>query len=64
MIQVFFDLEFVTIVDGVLQKAAVNEKRPLDQSQIYQKRLKKIKSEEFLLLSDLADMNGFERARK
>lgn len=59
MIQVFFDLEFVTIVDGVLQKAAVNEKRPLDQSQIYQKRLKKIKSEEFLLLSDLADMKAW-----
>ena len=59
MIQVFFDLEFVTIVDGVLQKVAVSEKRPLDQSQVYQKRLKKIKSEEFLLLSDLAGMKAW-----
>ena len=59
MIQVFFDLEFVTIEDGVLQKATVTQKKNLEESQIYQKRLKKIKSEEFLLLSDLAKMKAW-----
>ena len=59
MIQVFFDLEFVTIEDGVLQKATVSQKKNLEESQVYQKRLKKIKSEEFLLLSDLAKMKAW-----
>ncbi|OTP11963.1 single-stranded-DNA-specific exonuclease RecJ [Enterococcus sp. 10A9_DIV0425] len=53
MIQVFFELKFVTIENGVLEKVATPESHPLTDSSHYQKRLKKIKVEEFLLLSDI-----------
>ncbi|MBP1045804.1 single-stranded-DNA-specific exonuclease RecJ [Enterococcus sp. BWM-S5] len=52
MIQVFFDLGFVTIEDGVLRNVAEPENHPLTESDVYKKRLKKIKVEEFLLYSD------------
>lgn len=53
MIQVFCELEFVTIKDGLMRRVSQPEEHPLAESQTYQKRLKKIKTEEFLLLSDL-----------
>lgn len=53
MIQVFFELKFVTINNGVLEKVADPASHPLTASDRYQERLKKIKSEEFLLLSDI-----------
>lgn len=53
MIQVFFELKFVTIENGVLQKVASPESHPLTESRLYQRRLNKIKVEEFLLLSDI-----------
>ncbi|EOA2897807.1 single-stranded-DNA-specific exonuclease RecJ [Enterococcus faecium] len=53
MIQVFFELKFVTIENGVLQKVASPESHPLTESKLYQRRLNKIKVEEFLLLSDI-----------
>ncbi|MBP2098143.1 single-stranded-DNA-specific exonuclease RecJ [Enterococcus rivorum] len=56
MIQVFFELGFVTIENGVLRKMDKPENRPLTESDIYQKRLKKIKTEEFLLYSDCATL--------
>lgn len=59
MIQVFFDLEFVTINDGVLKKTMTPEKKDLAISKVYQKRLKKIKTEEFLLLSDLTTLKAW-----
>jgi single-stranded-DNA-specific exonuclease len=52
MIQVFFDLGFVTIDNGILKKVENPENQPLTTSTVYQKRLKKIKTEEFLLYSD------------
>ncbi|EOL44395.1 single-stranded-DNA-specific exonuclease RecJ [Enterococcus caccae] len=52
MIQVFFDLGFVTIENGVLRKVESPENHPLTESKVYQTRLKKIKIEEFLLYSD------------
>ncbi|MEI5992503.1 single-stranded-DNA-specific exonuclease RecJ [Candidatus Enterococcus mansonii] len=52
MIQVFFDLGFVTIDNGVLRKVENPENHPLTESKVYQTRLKKIKIEEFLLYSD------------
>ncbi|MBL1224651.1 single-stranded-DNA-specific exonuclease RecJ [Enterococcus sp. BWR-S5] len=52
MIQVFFDLGFVTIEDGVLRNVNNPENHPLTESAVYQKRLKRIKVEEFLLYSD------------
>ncbi|MDA9470357.1 single-stranded-DNA-specific exonuclease RecJ [Enterococcus sp. 5H] len=52
MIQVFFDLGFVTIENGILRKVESPENHPLTTSKIYQARLKRIKTEEFLLYSD------------
>lgn len=52
MIQVFFDLGFVTIESGILRKVENPENRPLTESKVYQTRLKRIKIEEFLLYSD------------
>lgn len=52
MIQVFFDLGFVTIENGILRKVENPENHPLTTSKIYQARLKRIKTEEFLLYSD------------
>lgn len=54
MIQVFFELEFVTINDGVLKKTLNPMKKELSESSTYQNRLKKIRTEEFLLLSDVS----------
>lgn len=56
MIQVFFDLEFVTISDGLLRQLDVGEKKDLTTSEIYKRRQQKIKTEEFLLLSDMATL--------
>lgn len=56
MIQVFSELDFVTINDGVLKKADISAKKELSSSATYQLRLKKIKSEEFLLLSDIQQL--------
>lgn len=56
MIQVFFDLEFVTISDGVLRQADIDGKKDLTSSQVYKNRQQKIKTEEFLLLSDVATL--------
>ncbi|MGG5358436.1 MULTISPECIES: single-stranded-DNA-specific exonuclease RecJ [unclassified Enterococcus] len=53
MIQVFAELGFVTIQDGIMQKVADPVNHPLTDSENYQQRLKKIKIEEFLLLSDV-----------
>lgn len=52
MIQVFFDLGFVTIEDGVLRNVDNPENHLLTESEVYQKRLKKIKIEKFLIYSD------------
>ncbi|MFD2305678.1 single-stranded-DNA-specific exonuclease RecJ [Enterococcus termitis] len=52
MIQVFFDLGFVTIENGILRKVEEPENHPLTESKVYQTRLKRIKTEEFLLYSD------------
>jgi single-stranded-DNA-specific exonuclease len=53
MIRVFFELKFVTIDDGVLKKVENAEKRAFSESTLYQMRQQQIKTEEFLLLSDL-----------
>lgn len=43
MIQVFFELKFVTIEDGILQKVANPKSHPLIDSERYQQRIKKLK---------------------
>ena len=53
MIQVFSELGFVTIADGIMQRVENPQNRALPESQIYQNRIAQIKAEEFLLLSDL-----------
>lgn len=53
MIQVFFELGFVTITDGIMKHVQEPKPHALTESQLYQRRLDKIKTEEFLLLSDL-----------
>ncbi|BAK21586.1 single-stranded-DNA-specific exonuclease RecJ [Melissococcus plutonius ATCC 35311] len=53
MIQVFFELEFVTIKDDHLKVIENPKKQSLTESTSYQERLKKIKTEEFLLYSSL-----------
>ncbi|MGM0124206.1 single-stranded-DNA-specific exonuclease RecJ [Enterococcus sp. AZ194] len=59
MIQVFFELGFVTIENGVLNKVEDPKNQPLSESHLYQKRLKQIKSEEFLLLSDIPTIKNW-----
>lgn len=56
MIQVFFELKFVTINDGVLRKVTNPKSSQLTQSNLYQARMEKIKTEEFLIMSDLATL--------
>ncbi|OTN76529.1 single-stranded-DNA-specific exonuclease RecJ [Enterococcus sp. 8G7_MSG3316] len=56
MIQVFSELEFVTIKDGVLKKNAAPANHPLTDSTVYQQRQQMIKTEEFLLMSDLSTL--------
>lgn len=59
MIQVFFDLKFVTIEDGVLTSVEAPANQPLTNSGVYQKRLQQIKSEEFLLYSDIHTLRAW-----
>lgn len=59
MIRVFFDLGFVTIVDGVMSKIEEPINHPLTDSAIYQERIAQIKSEEFLLLSSIAEIKSW-----
>lgn len=59
MIQVFSELGFVTITDGVMRKVDNPVNHPLTESRVYQERAKKIKIEEFLLLSDLATLKDW-----
>lgn len=64
MIQVFSELEFVTITDGVLKVNQTPKQRSLEESQLYQNRLMKIKSEEFLLLSDISKIKQWFAANE
>ncbi|HPJ00769.1 MAG TPA: single-stranded-DNA-specific exonuclease C-terminal domain-containing protein, partial [Enterococcus sp.] len=59
MIQVFSELGFVTITDGVMRKVDHPVNHALTESRIYQERAKQIKIEEFLLLSDLTTLKDW-----
>ncbi|MGX6977849.1 single-stranded-DNA-specific exonuclease RecJ [Vagococcus elongatus] len=56
MIQVFFDLEFVTIEDGVLRKKEVMHSMSLNESKIYQLREQKVLTEKLLLYGSMTDV--------
>lgn len=59
MIQVFSELKFVTIDDGVLEMISSPEARAFDESEIYQKRIQQIDSEEFLLMNDIQTIRNW-----
>lgn len=56
MIRVFYELGFVTIENGVLNKVDNPPNHPLTDSVVYQQRQKQIQAEEFLLYSDIATL--------
>ena len=53
MVQVFLELKFVTIDNGILNSLENPMNRSLSESLLYQKRQQLIKNEEFLVMSDL-----------
>lgn len=59
MIQVFFDLEFVTIDSGVMNKVQEPANRVLSESKSYQERELKIKAEKFLLYSNASELRDW-----
>lgn len=59
MIEVFLDLGFVTIDNGVMNRVDTPISRPLTESLSYQRREKMIKTEEFLLYSDLNELRNW-----
>lgn len=56
MIQVFFELKFVTIDDGVLRYVEGASASSLEASQLYQQRKQKMSTEAFLQLSDVSQL--------
>lgn len=59
MIHVFSELKFVTIDDGVLQMVEAPQNRAFEESEIYQKRIARIDSEEFLLMNDIQTIRNW-----
>lgn len=59
MIHVFSELKFVTIDDGVLQMVESPQTRAFEESEIYQKRIARIDSEEFLLMNDIQTIRNW-----
>ncbi|WEG72646.1 single-stranded-DNA-specific exonuclease RecJ [Vagococcus intermedius] len=59
MIQVFFDLGFVTIDSGIMTKVEEPEKKQLNSSLVYQQREQKIIAEKFLLYSSANELKNW-----
>ena len=59
MIHVFSELKFVTIDDGVLQMVESPQSRAFEESEIFQKRITLIDSEEFLLMNDIQTIRNW-----
>ncbi|MGX7203634.1 single-stranded-DNA-specific exonuclease RecJ [Enterococcus pingfangensis] len=59
MIHVFSELKFVTINDGVLQMVEAPQTRSFEESEIYQKRIARIESEEFLVMNDIQTIRNW-----
>ena len=62
MIHVFSELKFVTIDDGVLQMVESPQTRAFEESDIYQKRMARIDSEEFLLMNDIQTIRNWVKS--
>ncbi|QCA29594.1 single-stranded-DNA-specific exonuclease RecJ [Vagococcus xieshaowenii] len=56
MINVLFDLKFVTIENGVMSKVTQTNFTPLSASNVFQRRERKMKTEKFLLYSNIAEL--------
>lgn len=56
MIQVFSELGFVTIEDGLMSKVETPENHPLETSACYQAREQKMITEKFLLFSKISEI--------
>lgn len=56
MIEVFFELGFVTIEDGLMKKVDNPENKSLEESQTYQAYLEKIDMEKLFLYSNISDI--------
>ncbi|QIL46467.1 single-stranded-DNA-specific exonuclease RecJ [Vagococcus coleopterorum] len=59
MIQVFSDLGFVTIENGLMNKVENPISRELEESKLYQQREKQMKTEEFLLYSKISELRDW-----
>lgn len=59
MIEVFSELEFVTIDNGVMNQIENPKNQQLNDSQAFKRREAKIKSEEFLLFSNLTTLKDW-----
>lgn len=59
MIHVFSELKFVTIDDGVLTFVETPDKKPFEESEIFQKRLQRIDSEAFLITEDIQTIRNW-----
>lgn len=59
MIQVFFDLNFVTIENGVMNAAESVSQKELTASPSYQARFAQMKTEEFLLYASIPELNAW-----
>ncbi|CAM3317539.1 single-stranded-DNA-specific exonuclease RecJ [Vagococcus fessus] len=59
MIQVFFDLGFVTIENGIMSKVENPTQRKLEESLLFEERQQKIVSEKFLLYSSVSELQDW-----
>lgn len=59
MIQVFSDLGFVTIEDGLMTQVISPQNQPLSESVVYQTREQKMITEKFLLYSKLSELKSW-----
>ncbi|MDF0478878.1 single-stranded-DNA-specific exonuclease RecJ [Vagococcus sp. PNs007] len=59
MIQVFFDLGFVTIENGIMSKVENPTQRKLEESLLFEERQQKIVSEKFLLYSSVSELQAW-----
>ncbi|TLG81354.1 single-stranded-DNA-specific exonuclease RecJ [Vagococcus zengguangii] len=56
MINVLFELKFVTIENGVMRKVDSTNFTPLNESKVYQTRERKMQTEKFLLYSNIIEL--------
>lgn len=59
MIQVFSDLGFVTIENGLMTKVTAPENKPLTESLIFQEREQKMITEKFLIYSKVSELKAW-----